>query len=72
MGASKKSIKIGVIAEESNDVEVLYEYTGKLIPANTFSFAQFVGHGCGKLRRKCRAWAGELDSPWLYVHCGPS
>ena len=40
-----KSIKIGVIAKEINDVEVLYEYTAKLIPENGFAFAQFVGHG---------------------------
>jgi hypothetical protein len=60
MAGSKTSIKIGVIAEENNDVEVLYEYTGKIIPENRFSFARFVGHGCGALRRKCRAWAENL------------
>jgi hypothetical protein len=60
MAGSNKAIKCGVIAEELNDVEVLYEYTGKLMPANRFSFAHFVGHGCGALRRKCRAWAENL------------
>jgi hypothetical protein len=53
-------MQIGVIAEEANDVEVLYELTSKLIPENTFSFKQFVGHGSGKLRRKCGAWAETL------------
>jgi hypothetical protein len=53
-------MRIGVIAEEANDVEVLYELTSKLIPENAFSFKQFVGHGCGKLRRKCGAWAENL------------
>ena len=53
-------MQIGVIAEESNDVEVLYELTSKLIPESAFSFKQFVGHGCGKLRRKCGAWAETL------------
>jgi hypothetical protein len=53
-------MRIGVIAEELNDVEVLYELTSKLIPESAFSFKQFLGHGCGKLRRKCSAWAETL------------
>lgn len=53
-------MKIGVIAEEYNDVEVLYELTCKLIDENRFSFSKFVGHGCGKLRKKCTAWAENL------------
>jgi hypothetical protein len=60
MVASKKSARIGIIAEERNDVEVLYEYTSKLIGENAFSFVPFIGHGCGKLQRKCRAWAANL------------
>lgn len=51
---------IGVIAEEQNDIDVLYEITAKLIPGKCFNFKRFVGHGCGKLRRKCRAWATNL------------
>ena len=53
-------MKIGVIAEENNDVEVLYELTAKLVGENSFSFSRFVGHGCGKLRRKCEGWAKNL------------
>ncbi len=30
------------------------------MPENRFSFSHFVGHGCGALRRKCRAWAENL------------
>jgi len=51
---------IGVIAEESFDIDVLYELTNKLINTNRFSFKKFAAHGCGKLRRKCRAWAENL------------
>jgi hypothetical protein len=51
---------IGVIAEEANDVDVLYEFTCKLVGERRFSFKHFVGHGCGKLRRKCSAWAENL------------
>ena len=60
MGHSSKTLRIGVIAEEVNDVDVLYEYTGKIIKQNQFSMPKFVGHGCGALRRKCQAWAQNL------------
>lgn len=53
-------MKIGVIAEDVSDVEVLYELTCKLIRENSFSFKKFVGHGSGVLRRKCTAWAENL------------
>jgi len=53
-------MQIGVIAEENNDVEVLHQLTNKLAPGTTFSFKKFVGHGCGKVRRKCAAWARNL------------
>ena len=47
MAGSKKSSRLGVIAEEYNDIDVLYEYTAKLIAENSFRFLPFVGHGCG-------------------------
>ncbi len=53
-------MKIGVIAEAESDVDVLYKLTCKLIDVDSFSFKKFVGHGCGKLRRKCAAWADNL------------
>lgn len=54
------STKIGVIAEENNDVEVLYELTSKIINEKDFAFSKFIGHGCGKLRRKTSSWAFNL------------
>jgi hypothetical protein len=54
------AVRIGIIAEEDNDVDVLYELTCKLTPESNFRFSKFVGHGCGKLRRKCGAWARNL------------
>jgi len=53
-------VKIGVIAEEHDDIDVLYELTCKLTSENRFGFSRFVGHGCGKLRRKCNAWSQNL------------
>lgn len=51
---------MGVIAEEKNDVEVIYQLTCKLVQKRSFKFHQFIGHGCGKVRKKCRAWAKNL------------
>lgn len=51
---------IGVIAEEQNDIDVLYELTCKIIDHHKFTFKKFIGHGCGKLRRKCGAWSKDL------------
>lgn len=62
MVASTRKLTIGVIAEEKNDVEVLYELTRKIIAEKSFSFRHFVGHGCGKIRRKCAPWATNLLS----------
>ena len=55
-----KVVQIGVIAEEKNDVEVIYELTCKIIKEKNFAFKNFVGHGCGKVRRKCEAWGRAL------------
>lgn len=55
-----KAVRIGVIAEEKNDVEVIYELTCKVIRENQFAFSHFVGHGCGKVRGKGQAWAKNL------------
>ena len=54
---------IGIIAEEKNDLEVLYALTCKLVRKESFSFnKKFFGHGCGKIRCKCSAWADNLST----------
>lgn len=55
-------MKIGIIAEENNDVEVIYELTCKIIQENAFTLKHWVGHGGGKIKRKCAAWAKDLLS----------
>ncbi len=52
--------KIGVIAEDTSDVDVLYELTSKLTDVKNFSFKHFVGRGSGALHKKCSAWAEIL------------
>ena len=51
---------LGIIAEDKSDVAVLRELTLTLLRPRKVGFKHFVGHGCGKLRRKCRAWAEIL------------
>lgn len=63
-------MKIGIIAEDDSDVAVLREITLTLLRPHVVGFKRFVGNGCGKLRRKCAAWARNLvqqGCPWLVV-----
>lgn len=53
-------MKMGVIAEGDSDVAVIREITLSLLKPHKLKFKQFVGDGCGKLRRKCAAWARNL------------
>lgn len=53
-------MKIGIIAEDDSDVEVVREITLALLRTNAIGFKRFVGGGCGKLARKCGAWARIL------------
>jgi hypothetical protein len=61
---------MGIIAEDDSDVAVLREITLSLLRPKTIGFSRFVGDGCGKLRRKCGAWARNLvrqGCPWIVV-----
>lgn len=53
--------RIGIIAEDSSDVEVLSELIAKISPNKRFIVRKFVAHGCGKIRGKCRQWALQLN-----------
>jgi hypothetical protein len=62
-------MKIGIIAEDDSDVGVLRELTLTLLK-RPMGFSRFVGDGCGKLRRKCGAWAINLvrqGCPWIVL-----
>lgn len=54
------TLKIGVIAEDNSDVNVVNELIRKISPHKKLAIRKFVGQGCGKLRSKCPAWALQL------------
>lgn len=54
------AIKIGLIAEDRSDVQVIEEILKKFIDERNFSLKPFVGKGCGKLKNKCGAWFDTL------------
>lgn len=54
------SRKIGVIAEDRSDVDVITEILAKYMTRNTFSIKPIVGHGCGKIKQKCDSWSRFL------------
>lgn len=56
------AIKIGIIAEDDSDVDVIKEILGMYLPQPSFSTKKFVGKGCGKLRAKCAAWSVNLSA----------
>jgi len=63
-------MKIGIIAEDDSDVMVIKELTRSLLQPRKIGFKRFVGNGCGKLRRKCHAWAETLvrqGCSWIVV-----
>lgn len=53
--------RLGVIAEDHSDVEVIHEIALKVAPAAPPVIRRFVSHGCGKLRSKCSHWAHTLS-----------
>lgn len=63
-------MKMGIIAEDDSDVAVVRELTLLLLRPRRIGFKHFTGNGCGKLRRKCRAWTENLvrrGCPWIAV-----
>jgi hypothetical protein len=60
----------GIIAEDDSDVAVVSAITLELLKPHVVGFKKFVSGGCGKLRRKCAAWARNLverDCAWIIV-----
>lgn len=52
--------RIGFIAEDNSDVEVLFMLARKVVPGATIEKRSFVAHGSGKIKSKCKSWAMTL------------
>jgi hypothetical protein len=63
-------VPLGIIAEDNSDVEVLKEIALAILRPKKCGVKRFVGNGCGRLRKKCGAWAEILvrqGCPWIIV-----
>lgn len=54
------SNKIGIIAEDLSDVEVI-KLLARKITGKSLSTAHFIGKGCGSLKRKTPGWCKDLE-----------
>lgn len=52
--------KIGLIAEDDTDVDVIHELIKKLARGKAFTIKKFSANGCGKLLGKCFQWSRQL------------
>lgn len=57
---AKKIPTVGVIAEDDSDVDSVGVLIHRIADNEHIGIKKRVGGGCGKLRRKCRAWSEEL------------
>jgi len=53
-------MKLGIIAEDDSDVGVISQLTRRMVHPRKIGFKRFIGNGCGKIMRKCHAWAETL------------
>jgi hypothetical protein len=60
MLALKMSRSIGIIAEDLSDVTVIRELLPRITGGRRCKLKWFVGHGCGKIKGKCKQWAVNL------------
>lgn len=51
---------VGVIAEDDCDVDSIRALIHRISGNDTIGIRKFVGKGCGKIKRKCNAWATQL------------
>ena len=54
------SNRIGIIAEDKSDIDVLNSILTKYLDDSSFGIKKFIGKGCGRIRKKCCGWAKNL------------
>lgn len=58
--SKSKVIRIGIIAEDNSDVDSLKILIKRISNMERIGFKKFAAKGCGKIKRKCLAWANDL------------
>jgi hypothetical protein len=58
----KKIAPVGIIAEDDSDIEVIKHLIHKVSGKDNIAVKKFVGKGCGKINRRCNAWANQLKN----------
>jgi hypothetical protein len=59
---SKKNYSVGIIAEDSSDVNSAKILIKRISGNDRIGVKHFVGKGCGKIKRKCNSWAMLLKN----------
>ena len=57
-----KNIRVGIIAEDNSDVDAARVMIRRIAETNRIDVKKFVGRGCGKIMKKCNAWASILKT----------
>lgn len=57
-----KHICVGIIAEDDSDVDCVRVLIKRIADNERIGVKKFVGKGCGRIKRKCNAWADQLKS----------
>lgn len=56
----KKPLTVGIIAEDNSDVDAAKILIRRIANQDNIGIKRFVGQGCGRIKRKCQAWARNL------------
>lgn len=57
----KSGPPIGIIAEDDSDVDSARVLVHRIANNDKIGVRKFIGKGCGKIKRKCNAWANQLN-----------
>ncbi|MFH1097664.1 MAG: DUF4276 family protein [Candidatus Desantisbacteria bacterium] len=57
----KASPPVGIIAEDDSDIDSVRVLIHRISGNDKIKVHKFIGKGCGKINRKCHAWADQLN-----------
>jgi len=57
-----RAIRVGIIAEDNSDVDAAKIIIHRIAKSDNVGVKKFVGQGCGRIKRKCGAWASILKT----------